>query len=630
MQATQAKQAKQNPTFRMAMVGRTGSGKTTLINMITNLILNKRYNDKREIAITQSITFDKDGENANVNASQKVQVTEILNCTIDEFKNKQSENLKGGQKESQTKTCNYYSYSTQDYDLILIDTPGVGDTNGMMQDEKNLKEIVHAVDAMGQIHGLILVHKESDVRLDASTKYMVQEIRGILAKGYEDNIIVMFTHASNNKRAEAIDALKEMKIPTKMTFNFENGCFVPPELVNKYMTDTDDQDSYHLKAQMNWISNHKTFNRFKDDMYKLQPKDATQLKNLHTKKTVLYQAGFKLADMVSQLNSIEVVFMEQLNNIQKFKDVMKQTQNYNYVENEQVAKQVNRKVPKIVKKMVPNQVKKVTWNNSTIPNEIPRTDDKCTTVCLSCHSNCHNPCYLEFITTDGAPSFSRCYAFGGSGQQCNVCNHDTTTHAHRRFTFQMQTQSLPVEEWETVMEEQEFTEWVDSTDTVYDTVAVQKVNQQMKQRYEDAEQQLSQANHDLDKIKVAKDNLEKYRTSYLKMIAHLFKAINEVSMCPINDYFEEYIKVHKQEVKNNKELTTDEKQKKSDQLDRLLNAYTLLKASASSGAAITLTPEESTKLQNLIKEVEAQDDHMTKYYAKLQNKALSEIVRAKS
>ena len=62
-----------------------------------------------------------------------------------EFSSKQSDNLTSNTCESQTSKAFIYELHGKDYDISLIDTPGLGDTKGIKVDEENTKTIVAGI-----------------------------------------------------------------------------------------------------------------------------------------------------------------------------------------------------------------------------------------------------------------------------------------------------------------------------------------------------------------------------------------------------------------------------------------------------------------------------------------------------
>lgn len=598
-------QKKNKKSIRLAMVGRTGAGKTTLINMLTNLIMRKNYKDKREFAITQRVNFTSQVDYQTH--------TEVLKCTIPQFETRQSENPNPqGQMHSQTTKCNFYGFSTKDYDLTFIDTPGVGDSRGHEQDKANVQAIVNAVAAMGDIHGIILVHKSSDVRLDESTKFMIQQIRGLLTKDYKDNFMVVFTHAANSARADATRSLNELGINVSLNLNFQNECLIPFSISAKYQ-DQDDLPGYETTCQMNWENNRKTFMKFNEKILSLSTKDGSEIKNLHIKKTVLLQAGYRLADLVYEQNSIEMLFNEEKANLEEIKKVVQQTRDHNNYGQVQIGRDNKKLVEKVVKKMVPKYVKKDV--NKTIEKFIKEylTDNKKATICLSCKNTCHLPCGMEFNDSDGTINFKSCHTFQYK-TICQNCNHEPTDHAHRGYVYVKKFENVKCQEWTTEMVEEEFIELVEKNDTVYDTLTIQRVDQKMKMRYEDAIAQLKRTNESLAKAQTALTNINKIKDSYLKMIAHLYEQINEICLVPINDFFEQYIEVNKRSIQNDTNIPAKEKNRSIRGLDKMLEAYKQIKLVSRSNMVVALSPDEKKEYDRLLSEVRSEEEAIIDYY----------------
>src|SRR3990167_1389124 len=107
--------------LKMVVIGRTGSGKTTLINSLVNHFYDIKYTDERVIAISQEQTL-RDPE-----TEEEVRIK--LESNIEEFKFKQSD-VGGNQTKSQTTKPNIYDMENHQFKLTIVDTPGLGDTGG--------------------------------------------------------------------------------------------------------------------------------------------------------------------------------------------------------------------------------------------------------------------------------------------------------------------------------------------------------------------------------------------------------------------------------------------------------------------------------------------------------------------
>ena len=604
-------------SIRLAMVGRTGAGKTTLINMLTNLIMGKNYKDKREFAITQRVNF--------LSQVDYQTHTEVLKCTIPQFETRQSENPNPqGQMHSQTTKCNFYGFSTKEYDLTFIDTPGVGDSRGHEQDKANVQAIVNAVAAMGDIHGIILVHKSSDIRLDASTIFMIQQIRGLLTKDYEDNFMVVFTHAANSARADATKSLNELGINVSLNLNFQNECLIPFSISAKYQ-DPDDLPGYETTCQMNWENNRKTFMKFNEKILSLTTKDGNEIKNLHIKKTVLLQAGYRLADMVYEQNSVEMLFNEEKANLEEIMKVIQHTRDHNNYGQVHIGRDNKKLVEKVVKKMVPKYVQKEVYKTIEKFTKEDCKDNKKATICLSCKSTCHTPCGMEFNDSDGTINFNSCHAFQHK-KFCQVCNHEPTDHAHRGYVYVKKFENVKCQEWTTEMVEEDFIEYVEKNDTIYDTLTIQRVDQQMKMRYNEAVAQLDKAKITLSKAQKALTNINKLKDSYLRMIAHLYEEINEICLVPINDFFEQYIEVNKRSIQNDTNLSSNQKLRTIRGLDKMLEAYKQIKTVSRSNMVVVLSPDEKIEYDKLLLEVRTEEEAIIDFYRNHNRQSSSSMV----
>lgn len=184
------------PTKVVILMGETGTGKSTLINGMVNYVLGVKCNDPFRFKLI---------------------------CD-DEMK----------QTKSVTNIITAYTFYWQEgfaipYNLIIIDTPGFGDTEGIERDKKIKAQVKDFFSVKGSngiecIHAICVVVKFNSSRLTNTQKYVHQSILDIFSKGIEDNIFIMATF--NDSRVltaippvmEAIDAAK---IPHKEWFSFQ-------------------------------------------------------------------------------------------------------------------------------------------------------------------------------------------------------------------------------------------------------------------------------------------------------------------------------------------------------------------------------------------------------------------------
>ena len=151
---------KNNSDITILLLGATGVGKSTLINMIANLIASRKYEDQRLFAIpcTQKYEIEID--------SMMTSKRDHIECNIEEFKELDSEKIGGG-SQSKTSIPNFYRFKDRKTGKLIsfIDTPGLEDTNGSEYDDDHIQAITHAIMYAKGINLICIVHSAADSRL---------------------------------------------------------------------------------------------------------------------------------------------------------------------------------------------------------------------------------------------------------------------------------------------------------------------------------------------------------------------------------------------------------------------------------------------------------------------------------
>ena len=183
-----------SPEKVLMLVGATGSGKTTLINGMVNYIMGVEWDDPFRFKLV-------------------------------------TEDCGKSQAHSQTTWITAYKLhkmpgSPLPYTLTIIDTPGFGDTRGLVRDQEiaaQIKELfsLKGVCGVDQIHGIGFVAQAPLARLTPPQKYIFDSILAIFGKDIGDNIFMMVTFA-DGQRPPLLDAVKEANFPFCKSFKFNN------------------------------------------------------------------------------------------------------------------------------------------------------------------------------------------------------------------------------------------------------------------------------------------------------------------------------------------------------------------------------------------------------------------------
>lgn len=155
VKATFVSKDKSAQPLRMLLIGETGSGKTSFLNLMCNA------NVVHKLGLETGV--------------EKFRAFNDLSV----------ENAEERQMASKTSDANYYEVQFDEVGLTIgiIDTPGFGDTRGLSEDKKNTKKIVDTVRKAQYIHCICLVINARQSRMSSNLKYVLSEVSGILTKG---------------------------------------------------------------------------------------------------------------------------------------------------------------------------------------------------------------------------------------------------------------------------------------------------------------------------------------------------------------------------------------------------------------------------------------------------------------
>ena len=104
-------------------------------------------------------------------------------------------NEKFEQGESCTQSCRCYKFPFGEHMINLIDTPGLGDTRGVQQDEQNLEDILFFITQFTHIHCICILLKTNQARLSLYFKYVFDRTLSYLHVSASNNIVFVYTHS---------------------------------------------------------------------------------------------------------------------------------------------------------------------------------------------------------------------------------------------------------------------------------------------------------------------------------------------------------------------------------------------------------------------------------------------------
>ena len=212
-------------TERIALlIGATGAGKSTLVNGLANYLMGVKWEDNFRYKLIYDV---------------------------------------GRQTQSQTSLITTYTFlraagSSVDYNLTVIDTPGLGDTRGLERDQEIIMEIksLLSMSRFQQLHAIGFVAQAPLVRLTSAQMYVFDSLFALFGKDVEANILVMATFADWNV-PPLLSAMKDAHIRCGDALKFNNcGLYLPNRSNNDADLDEDESIALH---QLYWKMGAKAF-----------------------------------------------------------------------------------------------------------------------------------------------------------------------------------------------------------------------------------------------------------------------------------------------------------------------------------------------------------------------------------
>lgn len=173
-----------NKELNILVLGETGVGKSTWINSLLNYIS----------FLTLDEAMKEDQLQWLISSSFVITTTMGKKLIQQEIKVGDSANEDTTIGNSATQTATPYVIKAENFTFRLIDTPGIGDTRGTEQDQKNMEGILNTINCYEELHGIVILLKPNDSRIGVMFRFVVQELLTHLHRNAAQNIVFGFTN----------------------------------------------------------------------------------------------------------------------------------------------------------------------------------------------------------------------------------------------------------------------------------------------------------------------------------------------------------------------------------------------------------------------------------------------------
>ncbi len=315
------------------MVGMTGAGKSLMLNNIVNYIYGVNFHDKFRFKL---IHEDDEISERSSTGDNSTSHAESMTRWVSSY------------------TLYYKEGSRVPYTLVLIDTPGFGDTRGISFDEnieKSLKEFfsnkTHPIDELSSI-GLVIQASQS--RLTAEQLYIFNAVLNIFGNDVKKNICLLFTFA-DAQPPPALATVRKEKIPfpEEGVFKFNNSAV--------YAEVDDFSNEYY------WKFGFESLEKFFKHIQGVEPASLTMTKEVLKERETLHLHLDTLRKWINDGFEDLISIEKTTQAVQKLKGTMTANKDF--------------------------KVKK------TVHPQTTETVDHFITNCRVCMFTCHDPCIIE-------------------------------------------------------------------------------------------------------------------------------------------------------------------------------------------------------------------------------------------
>ncbi|KAK9717876.1 Ankyrin repeats (3 copies) [Popillia japonica] len=289
-------------TYNLLLVGETGVGKSTFVNAFANYLIFETLEQAKESKTMYSLI------------PSNFTLTDVnLEEHLIKFGTDSNESEVPGA--SATQAARSYVFEIGNVRIRLIDTPGIGDTRGIGKDEENFDQVLTVIGELKNIHGICILLKPNNARLDVLFEYCFKELLSRLQKDASQNIMFVFTNSRSTsyRPGDTITPLKSIlkeilsKPPhIKIPFDKENVFCMDNEafrfLIAKQMS-IKLQDNELKNFTKSWTTSAKASVNLLGYIKSLQPHNIQETISLNEARRLILRLSIPLAEIAELIEN---------------------------------------------------------------------------------------------------------------------------------------------------------------------------------------------------------------------------------------------------------------------------------------------------------------------------------------
>ncbi|EFA10664.2 uncharacterized protein LOC103314736 [Tribolium castaneum] len=320
-------------TLNIVVIGETGVGKSTFINMFSTYFRHDdidaavaEYPDNVLIPTLVTI-YDENGQDLEFKVGSNKDQIQEAGC-------------------SGTQTVNSYLFKCEgsDFNINLVDTPGMGDTNCVSKDNEHCEMILNELSELGEIHAICFLMRPTNTRNTFFFDYCIKEIMSRLHKSACHNMIFVFTNtrSQNYEPGDTLPGLKRMitainerltDVKIKLHKNTNIFCFDNESI--KYLVAKHNNVNLNTKVvedyKQSWDVSKKEFSRLIEYVNTLEPHDARNSVSLNKTRRLISEILKPLSDISDLLQDNIQNLIKNEEEISKVRETQKDLEDKLYI-----------------------------------------------------------------------------------------------------------------------------------------------------------------------------------------------------------------------------------------------------------------------------------------------------------
>ncbi len=408
--------------MNILILGETGVGKSTWINAFANYVMyqNLPEAEQKDLICVISSSF--------VMTDDNYQEKRIII-------GQQDSNESSTVGQSATQEPKPYKLICGDKIIRLIDTPGIGDTRGIEQDKENMSKILAFLSNYDEIHGICILLKPNNARLNVMFKFCIKELLTHLHRSASQNIVFCFTNARSTfyKPGDSLPPLKklleenpdvEISLSKQTIYCMDNESFrFLAALKNGVAFDEKDRQDYSAS----WNRSVEETARLLRHIASLKPHKVKDTLTLNDARRLIVNLSRPIAEITKNIQININILEDKKNEIklseESIKELMKKL-----------------KIPKIDIDIQPLTYPTTVCTSPTCVEVISVEDGSK----RHYKKRCHEKCSLTQVAIDeiGHPDLKGCAAMD-SNKNCRECGCPWWKHMHITYqTYPIQKEMI--------------------------------------------------------------------------------------------------------------------------------------------------------------------------------------------